>query len=141
LKPYNIIYILLLDILNINIYIKCFLYFFVGITHNIYVYLAISIKTTTLFRLFSFPFHARKYIFWLRFGLANAMNNYLKIKVRVVCVGNFLMIYFCILEIFETNTSSRFLCKKSPFEFVFVLKFSGIQRLFCSQKACVKCSY
>ena len=27
--------------------------------------------------------------FWLRFGLANAINNYLRLKNRIVCVGNF----------------------------------------------------
>ena len=29
--------------------------------------------------------------FWLRFGLANAINDFrlLKVKIRVVCVGNF----------------------------------------------------
>ena len=26
--------------------------------------------------------------FWLRFGLANT-NNYLRLKIRIVCVGNF----------------------------------------------------
>ena len=36
------------------------LLFCVGITHNIYVYLAIGRKTTTLFRLFSFNFMRAK---------------------------------------------------------------------------------
>ena len=27
--------------------------------------------------------------FWLKFGLANAIDNYLRLQIRVVCVGNF----------------------------------------------------
>ena len=36
------------------------------------------------------PKKYEKYIFWLRLGLANAINDYLlKFTIRVVCVGNF----------------------------------------------------
>ena len=57
------------------------------------------------------------YIFLLRFGLANAINNYIMLKISVVCVESFNLncllveflmpnlsqIYFCIQEIFYRN--------------------------------------
>ena len=62
-----------------------------------------------------------QYIFWLRFGSANAIHNYFFLS-RVACGENFNLnclliefvmlnlshIYFCILQIFKTNFSSRF---------------------------------
>ena len=56
--------------------------------------------------------------FLLRFGLANAINDYESLKIRV----------FIILEILSTNHQN--LC------------FSAVeQSLLCSQKAGVKCLY
>ena len=34
-------------------------------------------------------FSVRNIYFWLRFGLANAINDYQRLKIRVVCAGNF----------------------------------------------------
>ena len=67
---------------------SCFINY--GITHNIY--------------------------FWLRFGLANEINNHLRLKIRVVSVGNFelwMFIDWLYIKIFETNVKNRFLCKKN----------------------------
>ena len=41
-------------------------------------------------------------------------------------------------DIFKTNVSNQFLSIKSPFEFVFL--YCEFTKLFCSQKAGVKCS-
>ena len=47
-----------------------------------------------------------KHYFRLRYGLANAINDYKRLKIRVVCVGNF----FTFIDLFK----------------MFVLKLSGI---------------
>ena len=61
------------------------------------------------------------YLFVLRFGLANVIDNYLLWEIGIVCAGNFIFllieciipnrskIYFWVPEIFKTNVSNRFL--------------------------------
>jgi hypothetical protein len=49
--------------------------------HGIFGKLIVHTKTGT--------FTNKKYIFGLIFGLANAINNYFRLKIRVVCGENF----------------------------------------------------
>ena len=80
--------------------------------------------------------------FWLRFGLANAINDYLRLTIRIVCNSKFLLIafvisylsqiYFLIPEIFKISfwVQNHLLNLRS-----LVVKS---QRLFCSKKSGVK---
>ena len=43
-------------------------------------------------------------------GFENAIHDYLRLKIRIVCVGNLRKIYFCTPDIFNTN---RFFSTKS----------------------------
>ena len=50
----------------------------------------------------------------LRFGFANAINDYQSLKIHVMS-----RIYFCILEILKQTFQTGFLRTISPFEIVF----------------------
>ena len=54
--------------------------------------------------------------FWLRFGLANAINDYQRLRIRVLCVGKFFPL-ITIIELVITNLSFEY--KITRFEFVF----------------------
>ena len=82
--------------------------------------------------------------FLLKFGLANAINDYLRLKFVLCALGifnlkclsikfvtpNLSQIYFCIPENNKTNVSNQFLswCE------MFVLKLFGIQKVLIDDK-------
>ena len=62
--------------------------------------------------------------FWLRFGSANAINNYWRLKIRVVCVGNLIRhtkvgFIFVYQKSFKRKIKPGFWEQILSFEFVF----------------------
>ena len=63
----------------------------------------------------------------LRFGLANAINKYLILKIRVVCGRNILSTKSALILISHVLISQRLFCSKKKWCKIFVLKFSDTQ--------------
>ena len=77
-----------------------------------------------------------------RFGLVNAINSFLRLKIRVVCVGN-LTLKCLLIEFVIPNSESDFFMYKKSFNRTFQTGFlvQNHHFEFCSQKAGVKYSY
>ena len=89
--------------------------------------------------------------FWLRLGLANAINNYLRLKIQVVYEENLKVFINWIrhtisgLDLFVCQNFLNWIFKP-VFEYkinfwILCPRVVNLQRLFCSVKAGVQCSY
>ena len=87
-----------------------------------------KIVNTIVFETFAFSIH-----FWLRFGVANIINTYLRLKIRgdifnlkyvliEFVLPNLSQIYFCMLDIFKTHFSE------------FVYPCCEFTKSFCNKK-------
>ena len=106
----------------------------------------LSLMHTGIFDKIKYYQYDNSICFWLSFGLANAINDYKRLRIRVVCVGNYepLMliielvitnlsrIYFCIPEIFKRNVYNQFWVQNHPLNLC--SRVVNSQRFLFSQK-------